>query len=526
MKKILNRMVSKKKSYEHRRIGLSQIILFYSIGISLLSLALGFSLYFFASSNIGQIISFANTNSETQLRFIKTIKDFSLLQSNTIATLNSKSNDDLDIRLEIINGYIQESEKNLSLCGQACGQINDSFQNYVKGWKSIQERLLKDKKNKEALALEFSEKNNTVMDGIFDKIEAVILQNTKSVTNQQSDLTTKMNRHLGYVLIGICLFGILMGTVGIILRRILLGSILNITQSLGINASGTLKLSHVIKDSSTQLSHSSRVQTEEIAKISLTLQEVSTVASSNVSGAELAGRFSKEIYDLSEDTQKSMEYLAQAMDQILLSNQRIEKLAHILQEITKKTELIDDIVFKTQILSFNASVEAARAGEHGRGFSVVADEVGILARKSESSANDISAFVKNSYLEAQSIVQENKNKVAQGEQLVLETKDKLSYSISKVNQILDVIERIIKSSKEQENGISSASESVEQIRKHILNTSESAENSAHSGAELSMQSVTVSELVDDLNTLIKGVDKNNPKNVVHTATHQQSHRAS
>ncbi|MBC7465119.1 MAG: hypothetical protein H7256_03945 [Bdellovibrio sp.] len=50
-----------------------------------------------------------------------------------------------------------------------------------------------------------------------------------------------------------------------------------------------------------------------------------------------------------------------------------------MEEIGNKTKVINDIVFQTKLLSFNASVEAARAGEHGKGFAVVAEEVGKLA---------------------------------------------------------------------------------------------------------------------------------------------------
>jgi len=44
----------------------------------------------------------------------------------------------------------------------------------------------------------------------------------------------------------------------------------------------------------------------------------------------------------------------------------------LIETINQKTRVINDIVFQTKLLSFNASVEAARAGEHGKGFAVEA----------------------------------------------------------------------------------------------------------------------------------------------------------
>ena len=70
----------------------------------------------------------------------------------------------------------------------------------------------------------------------------------------------------------------------------------------------------------------------------------------------------------------------------------------IIQEIANKTKLINEIVFQTKLLSFNASVEAARAGEHGKGFAVVAEEIGKLAQVSGNSADEISKIVEKSVL--------------------------------------------------------------------------------------------------------------------------------
>lgn len=292
--------------------------------------------------------------------------------------------------------------------------------------------------------------------------------------------------------------------VGFLFSTKLTKELLYITEQVGDASSQVSAASGELSASSEELSNSAQGQAAAVEEASASLTEISGMIEANVKNSEDSNKLTVEVYRYSEETKVLMNELSNAMTKILESNSKIEKLVKVIEEVGAKTEVIDDIVFKTQLLSFNASVEAERAGEHGRGFAVVAQEVGNLAQMSGKAANEISSIVKISIKEADEIARENKERVENGGRLALSANKKMTEVMEKILQIQASTNKVVEASKEQSQGINQITTSVESINQSTQETASTSEESASASEELSGQSEALLGLVNNLRMIVTG----------------------
>lgn len=265
-------------------------------------------------------------------------------------------------------------------------------------------------------------------------------------------------------------------------------------------ASASVQVSEV----SQQLSSNASEQASSVEETSASLEEITGMVENNVRNAETGLRIVEEVKTSSGRGNEAMESLLNAMNEVMESNKRIEKLVKVIDEIGEKTEIIDEIVFQTKLLSFNASVEAERAGEHGRGFAVVAQEIGNLAQMSGKAALDISGIVKSSIKEAQEISSENKTRVENGVSQVKEAAQILKEIKKGADSVLEGSRQILSASKEQFVGFKQIATAMETINQATQETAASSGESASAGEQLSAHAKHLESLVQEMDLFVSG----------------------
>ena len=193
-----------------------------------------------------------------------------------------------------------------------------------------------------------------------------------------------------------------------------------IARDLAESIETTVNTSFDLVNISKSLSADTEKQASAAVEIVSTLHEVSSMVASSAENAKESAKIAERSLSVVKEGKVAIDQMGVSMTdmekanedvikQIMLNNEKIAEISESIKTIAGKTKIIDDIVFQTKLLSFNASVEAARAGENGKGFSVVAEEVGNLAQMSKSAAAEITVLVNTSVDRVDAILMETRS---------------------------------------------------------------------------------------------------------------------
>lgn len=281
-----------------------------------------------------------------------------------------------------------------------------------------------------------------------------------------------------------------------------------------------------IATSADELSSAATEQASSLEQTSSSIEEMSSMVQKNAESAKRTSELAMSSSNSAEKGKQVVLDMIQAIDDISVSNASIQRqidesnaeiaeIVKVIAEIGNKTKVINDIVFQTKLLSFNASVEAARAGDNGKGFAVVAEEVGNLAQMSGNAAKEITAMldssikkvediVSNTKLKVGHLIEDGKHKVESGNHIAKTCGTVLDEIVENVSTVTAMANEIATACHEQAIGVQEITKAMNQLDQVTQTNAATSEESASAAQELSSQADALQSAVGVLVVTIRG----------------------
>lgn len=361
---------------------------------------------------------------------------------------------------------------------------------------------------------------------VLDSLNELSTQLGKEINKSQEESLTSIVKLESIAQYSMILLTIICIIIGYIFANSLTKKLSEVTSKVNDGSTQIEEVAISVSSASNNLSSTISQQAAALQETSAAVEETSGMVLNNSENAFKSLQQSEQSKllvargkDAVESMVNSINEISSANETIIHqveeSNRQFSDIINVINEIDSKTKIINEIVFQTKLLSFNASVEAARAGEHGKGFAVVAEEIGNLAQMSGNSAKEITELLTLSTKKVEETISNSKkgmivaidstkDKIKKGSVSAKTCDEILDEIIAQVNLVDNYINEISSASKEQSTSVTEIGKAMHELDSVSHSNGQTSTQLTVSSGQLKVQAEELKSLVVILTSVIEG----------------------